>query len=179
MSEDGMGTIERLFSPTEDTSPPETKAAQERQEKWDRRYVQLAREVATWSKDPSTKVGALIVDPLNRIASSGFNGFPPEHCDAPELYANREYKYEHVIHAEINALNFLGGRCPGFSLYTSFPCCPNCIQAAHEAGIARIVGPYLERRGRTQEWVFAWEGRTELSKEMASTAGIEWVELRV
>ena len=46
-------------------------------EKWDRRFLRLAREVASWSKDPSTKVGAVLVDPLdNTIVSLGYNGFP-------------------------------------------------------------------------------------------------------
>ena len=44
--------------------------------KWDMRFLELAALVATWSKDPSTQVGAVIVDSAKRIVSVGFNGAP-------------------------------------------------------------------------------------------------------
>lgn len=144
----------------------------ERQDRWDRRYVGLAQHIAGWSKDPSTKVGAVLVRPNNSVASTGFNGFPPGHDDSPELYLDRDYKYKHVVHAEVNALNFLGQTASGFTLYTSFPCCPDCVERAAEAGVSRIVHPPLQTLGRTTLWVGDWTQRLIRSQEVAAHHGI-------
>ncbi len=145
----------------------------ERQDRWDRRYVGLAQHVAGWSKDPSTKVGAVLVRPNNSVASTGFNGFPPGHDDSPELYADRGYKYQHVVHAEVNALNFLGSPADGFTLYTSFPCCPDCVERAGKAGVTRIVYPRLDVSGRDASWAAEWRERLEKAQEVAKRYGIE------
>jgi len=149
----------------------------ERQDRWDRRYVGLAQHVAGWSKDPSTKVGAVLVRPNNSVASTGFNGFPPGHDDSPELYLNREYKYKHVVHAEDNAINFFCGTCAGFTLYTSFPTCPDCMELAGKAGIKRVVGPPLlggRGGGKSQAWINEWKQRILMSSEIAARYGIQW-----
>lgn len=143
-----------------------------RQLKWDGRYLRLAAEVGKWSKDPSTKVGAVLVRPNNSVASLGFNGFPPGHDDSPELYAAREYKNAHVIHAEVNALNFYGQPAPGHTLYTSFPCCESCVRFAAEAGVTRIVNPELPTEGRSAEWVAEWTDRIARAKAAAVTLGV-------
>lgn len=143
-----------------------------RQRKWDRRYVGLAREVASWSKDPSTKVGAVLVRPNNSVASTGFNGFPPGADDSPELYADRGYKYQHIVHAEINALNFLGSPATGFTVYTSFPCCPDCVEALGRAGVRRAVSPPLPVEGKPPEWVEFWRGLLRESREVAARYGL-------
>lgn len=152
-----------------------------KQQKWDRRYIALAREISSWSKDPSTKVGAVLVRPNNTIASTGFNGFPPGHDDSPELYADRQYKYKHVVHAEDNALRFYCGAdlplcslLPGFTLYTSFPSCPDCVVLCGEVGVGRLVGPTLDCTGKTQEWKDEWTTRILRSEEIAAGYGIRW-----
>lgn len=76
------------------------------QAKWDRRFLKIAREVATWSKDPSTQVGAVIVDPDQRVVSLGYNGLPCGVSDSRDLLDDRVAKYATVIHAEQNALLF-------------------------------------------------------------------------
>ena len=144
----------------------------DRQSKWDRRYIALAQHVATWSKDPSTKVGAVLVRPNNSVASVGFNGFPPGHDDSPELYSDRAYKYQHVVHAEINALNFFGSRADGFALYTSFPCCPDCMSAAGWLGVARVCFPETDFTGRDPEWILEWRQRIDDSLKIAQHYGI-------
>ena len=152
----------------------------DRQAKWDRRYIALAKEVATWSKDPSTKVGAVLVRPNNSVASTGFNGFPPGHDDHPELYADREYKYQHVVNAEINALKFLEGEtAQGFTFYTSFPCCPNCLEAAAKAGVARVVFPPIQFEGRDPKWVDQWNGLIDQSLEIARRYNVKvsWADV--
>lgn len=144
----------------------------DRQAKWDQRYIDLARTVGAWSKDPSTKVGAVLVRPNNSVASMGFNGFPPGHDDAPELYLDRGYKYAHVIHAEENALRFYGSPATGFTLYTSFPCCPDCVVRAAAAGVTRIVSPALNTEGRNLVWVDEWKERIRRSLGIAALYGI-------
>ena len=144
-----------------------------RQRKWDLRYLELATLVGTWSKDPSTKVGAILVRPNNSIAATGFNGFPPGHDDSPELYLDREYKYKHVVHAEMNALTFHGQPAPGFTLYTSFPCCPDCVQVAASRGVTRIVQPSLPMLGRGPDWIRQWRQRMVEAAERARVVGVE------
>lgn len=143
--------------------------------KWDHRYLGLAKYVASWSKDPSTKVGAVLVRPNNSVAATGYNGFPPGHDDSPELYADRAYKYEHVVHAEINALNFFGQRAVGFTLYTSFPCCSRCTEEAGKAGITRIVSFQLSTEGRSPEWIEHWREELRRAEEVAKRYEIELV----
>lgn len=170
---DDTGRAFRLVRPA--LSSPYCRELPPRQVKWDRRYIELARTVATWSKDPSTKVGAVLVRPNNSVASTGFNGFPPGADDSPRLYADREYKYKHVIHAERNALNFLAGsgETPaGFSVYTSFPCCPDCVEALGRAGVRRAVSPPLPVEGKPPEWVEFWRGLLRESREVAARYGL-------
>lgn len=151
----------------------------ERQKRWDERYVNLAREVATWSKDPSTKVGAVLVRPNNSVASTGFNGFPPGHDDSPELYGNRAYKYDHVVHAEVNALQFSEGAAKGATLYTSFPPCPACVSHAAASGVVRMVSPPINTEGRNREWVWEWEQNVRTSLKLAARYGIALEVLHV
>ena len=107
---------------------------------WDRRFLKLAAHIADWSKDPSTKVGAVIVRPDRTIASLGFNGFPMGTDDSYELYKDRESKYQRIVHAEMNALLFLRERAIGFTLYTwPFLPCDRCAACVIQAGIARVV----------------------------------------
>ena len=71
--------------------------------KWDIRFLEMAKLVASWSKDPSTQVGAVAV--RNRtVIAQGYNGFP-RGCDDHELYyLNKAIKYKRIVHAEMNAI---------------------------------------------------------------------------
>jgi dCMP deaminase len=71
--------------------------------KWDERFVRIAQEVASWSKDPGTKVGAVLVND-KRILATGYNGFPSGISDSLERYMEREVKLAYTVHAEVNAL---------------------------------------------------------------------------
>jgi dCMP deaminase len=103
--------------------------------------MKLAMEVATWSKDPSTKVGAVIVDHSNRPVGLGFNGFPRGVHDTPERYADKPTKYKMIVHAEANAILNAVVPIQGFTLYaTKFPC-SECAKLIIQSGIARIVSP--------------------------------------
>jgi len=146
-----------------------------RQAKWDLRYVDLAFRVAGWSKDPSTKVGCVLVRPNNSVASMGFNGFRPGEDDDPELYANRDYKLKHIVHAEQNALTFLEGPATGFCAYTSFPPCPTCMLTLCKAGVTRVVCPPINTHGRNLEWIDEWKSKLRASLEVANRYKVEWV----
>jgi dCMP deaminase len=125
---------------------------------WDRRFLELGDLVASWSKDPSTKVGAVITDGHNSIISVGFNGFPRGMEDTPERLGDRDDKYSRTIHGEINALLHARGSLPeGCTLYTvPFMPCDRCVVQMLQGGIRRFVtrvatGERLERWGATFE----------------------------
>lgn len=107
--------------------------------KWDLRFLQVARLVAGWSKDPSTGVGAVIVDELNRVVSLGFNGFPRGVTDDARAQ-DRAIKYEMTVHAEVNAILFAGRSLVGCTLY-GWPLspCGRCASIIAQSGISRVV----------------------------------------
>jgi len=110
-------------------------------DKWDRRFLELSDLIATWSKDPSRGVGAVIVSPARQIIATGFNGLPRGVDDLPERL-ERPVKYDFVCHAELNAIIQCArnGVSPvGASIYTSFSPCIQCTLAIVQAGIARVV----------------------------------------
>ena len=112
------------------------------QEKWDQRFLELAVTVSTWSKDPSTQLGAVIVRPDRTIASIGYNGFPRGVDDDEARYADREFKYEAIVHGEMNAI--LAAREPlhGYTLYVwPLPPCSRCAAMIIQTGIKRVVSP--------------------------------------
>ena len=118
-------------------------------QKWDNRFLDMAKLVSTWSKDPSTKVGAVIVDPSNRLVSVGYNGFP-KHVTDNERLLDREKKYDIIVHAEVNAILFANKKVNGCTLYTwPFQPCPRCAGLIIQSGISRVVSI----RNRNPRWV--------------------------
>ena len=108
--------------------------------KWDKRFLELAKLCGSWSKDPSTQVGAVIVDGNNRIVSIGFNGFPQGVEDSEERLVDRETKYDIIVHAEANALMFAKTSLEGCTLYTwPFQPCSRCAGLIIQSGITRVV----------------------------------------
>lgn len=138
-----------------------------RSQVWDRRFLSVAELVATWSKDPSTRVGAIIVDAKRRIVSQGYNGFPIGTDDDPAIYDDRNRKYKRVLHAEKNALLFAQRDLTGCTLYVTHPMCGQCTAAAIQMGIARIV-----TRPAALEMKERWAEEFEESKSMAREAGV-------
>lgn len=140
----------------------------EKQVKWDRRFLELARFVSSWSKDPSTKTGAVITDCDNRIISLGYNGFAKGVSDFPEDYANREIKYSKVVHCEMNAILFAGRPLKGCTLYTyPFQSCSRCCVCVIQSGITRCVAPPLPTH-----LIDRWGKDVELAKQMFRESGI-------
>jgi dCMP deaminase len=107
-------------------------------DKWDLRYLELAKEVARYSKDPSTKAGAVLVDPHGGQVGSGFNGFARGVEDLPERYDDRDLKLMMIVHSEVNAIVFSKRDLWGCTIYTwPFPPCSNCAAIIIQAGIFR------------------------------------------
>jgi dCMP deaminase len=110
--------------------------------KWDFRFLEMAKLVASWSKDPSTQTGAVVVRPDQTIASLSYNGFAKNMSDDELMYADRELKYSRIIHCEMNAILTARERLDGYTLYTHpFLTCDRCSVHVIQAGIKRVVAP--------------------------------------
>lgn len=109
---------------------------------WDQYFLNLAKTAASKSKDPSTKVGAVIVAKNNTVVSMGYNGLAKQMLDSPERYEIRELKYRFVIHAEMNAMIHARRTLNGCTLYTyPLPCCEACSIHLIQSGVVRFVSP--------------------------------------
>lgn len=135
--------------------------------KWDRRFFDLARLVSTWSKDPSSQVGAVIVDEKNRIVSVGFNGFPMGVADTPERLSTREIKYELIVHAEANAILTAPRSVSGTTIYVyPYLPCSRCAGAIIQSGIKKVI---VENRPIPERWLENFN----LAKNILTEAGVE------
>lgn len=143
--------------------------ALEASRKWDRRFLELAQFVSAWSKDDSTKCGAVIVRPDRTIASLGYNGFARGCDDGPELYADRETKYSRVVHAEVNAILQCAVRPAGHTLYVwppsmHGPTCDRCAAVVIQSGITRVVYK-LDTSGFSDRWRESYERGAQMYRE--------------
>ncbi len=111
--------------------------------KWDSRYISLAQEVSTWSKDPSTKIGAVAIGEKGQVLAQGYNGFPRGIDDNDDRYYNKEQKYKYVVHAEMNCIynaTYNGVSLQGATIYISgLPVCSECAKGLIQVGIKRVV----------------------------------------
>ena len=140
--------------------------------KWDKRFLDLAKLCGSWSKDPSTQVGAVIVDDNNRIVSIGFNGFPQGVDDSEERLVDREIKYDIIVHAEANALMFANKSVEGCTLYTwPFQPCSRCAGLIIQSGIKRVVSVVHDDE--------RWKKNFTTARQLFKEAGIilEWVDV--
>jgi len=106
---------------------------------WDFRFLQLAETVSSWSKDPSRKIGSVIVDSKRRVLSLGYNGFPRGVEDQLTRYMDRETKLKYVCHAERNALDNSPGSVEGATLYATLFPCNECVKSIIQRGITKVV----------------------------------------
>lgn len=139
--------------------------------KWDKRFMRLAREISAWSKDPSSQIGAVIVNDDRHILATGYNGFPKGIADTEERLNNREEKYPRIVHAETNALMnalYSGVSVRGATIYVyGLPVCPECTKLIIQAGIKRVVvspDHYVNKTNWTEKW-------DKLSKPMFQEVG--------
>ena len=141
---------------------------------WDEYFMGVALLASQRSKDPSTQVGACIVDEDKRILSTGYNGFP-KGCSDDEFPWNRdesagETKYQYVVHAELNAiLNASGKKLAGATLYVGLFPCNECAKAIIQAGIKEVI--YLSDK-------YHGTPPMEASRKMLEAAGIKLEQIK-
>ena len=109
---------------------------------WKIRYFKLAKKISEWSKDPSTKVGAICIGKQGQVLSQGYNGFPRNFDDDLEKYKNRELKYKYIVHAEMNCIYH--ATLNGISLQDSslfvygLDICSECAKGIVQVGIKNV-----------------------------------------
>lgn len=109
--------------------------------KWHIRFLNLCNHIAEWSKDPSTQVGAVIVNDDKRIVSVGYNGFPQGVEDGDLKRYERPVKYVFTEHAERNAIynaNRVGVSTLNCILYCNYLPCPDCTRGIIQSGIKEV-----------------------------------------
>lgn len=122
--------------------------------KWDVRFLELAKHISGWSKDPSTKVGCVVVGEDREIRSTGFNGFPRGISDDNERLTDRDKKYPLICHAEENAIMHaarIGVSLKGSTAFVTWPPCSRCARSLIQAGILEVVYPSPE--GIPERWL--------------------------
>ena len=111
-------------------------------DRWKTKYLGLAKEVSSWSKDPSRKIGAVAVSSKGQVLATGYNGFPRGMFDTAERYNDRELKYRYVVHAEMNCIynaTYNGVSLDGASLYVwGLPPCSECAKGIIQVGIKNV-----------------------------------------
>ena len=139
--------------------------------KWDQRWLTHAKTVSEWSKDPSTRVGAVLARDKQLIAM-GYNGFPRSIQDIQENYENRDYKYKRIIHAEANVLKQVTPKdCAGATLYTfPFQPCSVCALQVVNYGVKRVISTQPP-----QDKLERWAEDFELTKELFEEAGVKLI----
>ncbi|MSR18892.1 MAG: dCMP deaminase family protein [Phycisphaerales bacterium] len=140
-------------------------------EHWDKRFLQLASQIASWSKDPSRGVGCVIVSSTKQIISTGFNGLPRGIVDSAERL-ERPIKYDIVCHAEMNALIQCARNAVspvGCTLYSSFSPCVQCSLAIIQAGIVLVVTNEMDAQNDQP-----WSESVRKAKDLFREGGVEY-----
>jgi len=144
--------------------------------KWDIRYLQLAENIASWSKDPSTQIGAIAVGTKGQVLAQGYNGFPRGVEDRVSYYEDRETKYKYVVHAEMNVIynaTYNGVSLDGATLYvTGLPVCSDCAKGVIQVGIKRVV---MKEQNIPPKWIESWK----TTAGMFDQAKINWEFINV
>lgn len=134
---------------------------------WDARFLALAQHVSSWSKDPSTKVGAVLTGSDKRDIALGYNGFPPGILDAPARLGDRAQKLRRIIHAERNVLDNARFTCKGATLYATHPPCSQCALSIVSKGVARVhISPI------PSDFIARWGAEIFYSREILNEAGV-------
>ena len=139
--------------------------------KWHLNFLDLAKHISTWSKDPSTKIGAIAVGSSRQILATGYNGFPRDIEDSQERLENRPLKYVYTVHGEMNCI--YNATLNGVSLNQAdmyvygLPVCAECAKGIIQVGIKRVFMCYPENIPDK------WKESGLMTKSMFDEAGIE------
>lgn len=132
---------------------------------WDKKFLKLAAEIATWSKDPSRQIGAVAIGPNRNILATGYNGFPRGVYDTEDRLTDRNEKYKFIVHAEMNCIynaTHNGVSLDGAHLYVhGLPVCHECAKGVVQVGIARVIMPddvwvLDENIENDKKWIESW-----------------------
>ena len=140
---------------------------------WDKKYIRLAREISSWSKDPSKQIGAVAIGEKGQVLAQGYNGFPRGIEDTDDRLNHRQTKYKYVVHAEMNCIynaTYNGVSLNGSTMYIyGLPVCSECAKGLIQVGIKRVVStPITDATPET------WVESTKLTKEIFEEAGVEY-----
>lgn len=140
---------------------------------WNNRFFDMAKLYASFSKDPSRKIGAVAIDPIKRVVlSSGYNGFPRGVADKFDRLNVREEKYKYVVHAEMNVIYnacHCGISLDGAELYVyGLPVCSECAKGIIQVGITKVH--ILTQKEIPDTWKNSWDRTAEMFGE----AGVRW-----
>ena len=142
--------------------------------KWDNRYMELAKAISTWSKDPSKKIGAIAIGSKGQVLAQGYNGFPRGIDDADDRLNDRETKYKYVVHAEMNLIynaTFNGISLDGSTIYIyGLPLCSECAKGLIQVGVKRIVMSKDSLEDVNDKWLDSFE----LTVQLLNESGIHW-----
>ena len=140
---------------------------------WGDRYIHLAKEISTWSKDPSTQVGAVVIGNNGEVLSQGYNGFPRGIKDTPQRLKDREKKYNLVVHAEMNAIynaSLNGVSLKGSTLYVyGLPICNECAKGVIQVGIDKVIAT------RPADYNKEWDESIKDAKALFKEAEVEYI----
>jgi dCMP deaminase len=135
------------------------------------KFFALAEQVASWSKDPSRKIGAIAVGDKKQILSMGFNGFPRGVEDSAERLSDRPTKYKMVVHAEMNAIFnacLNGVSLDGSTMYVvGLPVCNECAKGIIQSGVKMVKMKFVDT---PDKWSESWE----ISRQMFDEAGVSY-----
>lgn len=138
--------------------------------RWLENYLNLAKTVSTWSKDPSTKVGAVAVGQNGQILSQGYNGFPRGVEDSQRRLNDKDVKYKFVVHAEQNCIynaTLNGVSLNGASLYVhGLPVCSECAKGVIQVGVKNVFICH------PAEIAPIWQDAYKFTKQMFEEAGV-------
>lgn len=138
--------------------------------KWDKRFLELAKLVSTWSKDLSTKVGCVVVGPRREIRSVGYNGFPRGVHDEVPSRQERPEKYLWTAHAEMNSVANAcshGTSLLNCCMYVTCAPCADCAKVIIQSGIKRIV--YIPPKDGMSD---RWQDHFRVASQMLLEAGV-------
>jgi dCMP deaminase len=146
--------------------------------KWHQRFMDLAFLIASWSKDPSTKTGAVVVGPDREIRATGYNGLVRGVDDNIPERLERPTKYDFFEHAERNAIYnacLTGTSLKGCILYATHAPCTDCARAIIQAGITMVVTNKIIIDENTPKGT--WRDKLDFAAQMFKEAGVEYLEL--
>lgn len=137
-------------------------------QRWINYFFDLAERASGQSKDPNTRHGAVIVNDRKRIVGIGFNGFPRDLKDDPEILNNRELKQKYMVHAEANAINNSLTSVEGCHIFVTGAPCSACALKIIEREIGHVW--WLDD-GR-EDFKVRWADEIELATKMFKSAGV-------